>query len=613
MVFLLVFTGVEIAATSGWLTTLDYFYSDLWHRLSGKRREPQQTVIVSIDDQTLLDFKDEPLVFWGPHFARVIDVLHRVGAKAIGVDVIFLTSAESWLKKFKIGGNEQSRTFDLELRRQLAAGQVVLAGQSIPGQEGKREFLLPLDDYVFVLPGGLADVGLANFSYDADGVTRHFLPSLFEDENLPRLSLATLLAVQAAGLPPEAGGWSWGHGEVLNAPKDCTIGFVGPPQTIPRISFRQLLQPDAQKELDILSLKDKVIIISAEYSGNQDVHLTPYARGFLWGGASLMTGAEVHANIVETLLSGQFPRVIPSWLRLLYLAGLLALATGIFSFFSPWKALGVGVALAVVTMVFSFLLFRHDWILPVINVQLALSLSYLGILGFRLTGEERQRTYLQKLFGRYVSEEVVEKLLSTGRIPDLGGEELPVAVLFSDIRNFTTISEQLRPAEVVEMLNVYLSRACEPILEQGGTIDKFIGDAIMAVFGSPVPYPDHARRACRAALALTKIAADFRAWMETRFPDRHLPEFKIGVGIHSGAAVIGNIGSPRRTEFTAIGDTVNAASRLEGQSKTLGWTIVVSADTVRAAGSEVVTGRQAEVQVKGRTEPLEVFELVDFN
>jgi adenylate cyclase len=326
-----------------------------------------------------------------------------------------------------------------------------------------------------------------------------------------------------------------------------------------------------------------------------------------------MTGAEVHANIVETLLSGQFPRVIPSWLRLLYLAGLLALATGIFSFFSPWKALGVGVALAVVTMVFSFLLFRHDWILPVINVQLALSLSYLGILGFRLTGEERQRTYLQKLFGRYVSEEVVEKLLSTGRIPDLGGEELPVAVLFSDIRNFTTISEQLRPAEVVEMLNVYLSRACEPILEQGGTIDKFIGDAIMAVFGSPVPYPDHARRACRAALALTKIAADFRAWMETRFPDRHLPEFKIGVGIHSGAAVIGNIGSPRRTEFTAIGDTVNAASRLEGQSKTLGWTIVVSADTVRAAGSEVVTGRQAEVQVKGRTEPLEVFELVDFN
>jgi adenylate cyclase len=204
---------------------------------------------------------------------------------------------------------------------------------------------------------------------------------------------------------------------------------------------------------------------------------------------------------------------------------------------------------------------------------------------------------------------VVEKLLASGRQPDLGGEVLTVTVLFSDIRNFTSISESLNPHEVVEMLNTYFSRVCEPILAQGGTVDKFIGDAVMAVFGSPAPHGDHARRALRAALAMVEKAREFQTWMERRFPNRGLSDFRIGIGVHTGEAVVGNIGSPQRFEFTAIGDTVNTASRLEGLSKELGWTIVASSRTIETAGPGVVAGGSKELKIKGRREAVVVAEV----
>jgi adenylate cyclase len=228
----------------------------------------------------------------------------------------------------------------------------------------------------------------------------------------------------------------------------------------------------------------------------------------------------------------------------------------------------------------------------------------------RLTGEERERARLRHIFGRYVADEVVEKLLASGKRPDLGGEAFQVTILFADIRNFTTMSEHLGPHEVVDMLNTYFTRVCESILDQGGMVDKFIGDAVMAVFGSPQAQPDHARRALQSALAMADKAAEFQSWMDQRFAGRGLPTFAIGIGLHTGEAVVGNIGSPQRLEFTSIGDTVNTASRLEGLTKELGWTIVVSGETIDAAGPGVLTGRREKVQVKGRQETVEIFELL---
>ena len=323
-----------------------------------------------------------------------------------------------------------------------------------------------------------------------------------------------------------------------------------------------------------------------------------------------MSGAEIHANVVETIITGKAPRQVPRLVDLLVLAGFLAAGMWVFFRVSIWRALAALAFLAVMAAVLSYGLFVHYLLLAVVPVQAGLALSFMGVLGLRLTGEERERARLRQIFGRYVSEEVVAKLLASGSKPDLGGEAYRVTVLFSDIRNFTTISESLTPAQVVEMLNRYLTRACEPILAAGGMVDKFVGDAIMAVFGAPAAHPDHARRALHAALGLMAAAREFHDWLAQRFPGLGLPEFKIGVGLHTGEAVVGNIGSPKRLEYTAIGDTVNTASRLEGLSKELGWTIVASRATLNAAAGGVLVGDCRTVPVKGRREPVEVCEIL---
>jgi adenylate cyclase len=487
---------------------------------------------------------------------------------------------------------------------------VVVSGTVAGIDQGEGQLILPLDEHLFVLPRGLADVGLTNFFPDADGVIRHFVPALFDDGTPPSLTFATLLSVRAEGLEINSPRWLFEKWEIPNAPLPQRIGFVGPPGTIPRISFSRLLDAGAEADPEIRKLKDKVVIIGADNMANQDMHMTPYAQRVLSMGGRLMSGPEIHANIVETILTGNFRRLVPSWLRISYILAVLAIGTILFFKLSPWGGLGIGLLFGLACAFLAFLLFGISWILPVTNVHLALVLAYLGTLGFRLTGEERERERLRKIFGRYVSDEVVEKLLSTGRRPDLGGEALQVTVLFSDIRNFTRISERSSAHEVVEMLNHYLNRACEPILEQGGTVDKFIGDAVMALFGSPVVYADHARRALAAAMQMVETARTFRNWMHQRFPNKNLPEFDIGIGLHTGEAVIGNIGSPKRLEFTAIGDTVNIASRLEGLAKEFGWTIVASAETIAAAGPGVETGQRQRVTVKGRDEAVEVFEVV---
>jgi adenylate cyclase len=270
----------------------------------------------------------------------------------------------------------------------------------------------------------------------------------------------------------------------------------------------------------------------------------------------------------------------------------------------------LGVALLAAAAAPGYYAFQVDWILPVAEVQAGLASAYLMTLALRLTGEERARSRMRQVFGRYVSDEVVKVLLAEDRKPDLAGEAKVVTVLFSDIRGFTTFSEKLSAHEVVEMLNAYFTRVCEPILAEGGTVDKYIGDAVMAVFGSPVPHADHARRAVRAALGMAKEAADFKQWMVKRFPDRGLAEFGIGVGLHTGEAVIGDIGTPKRKEFTAIGDTVNAASRLEGATKELKVVIAASESTVKAAGEGVQTGKVETVTVKGRSGAIRVYEVV---
>ena len=622
LVVLLVLVGAAVQGMTwtGWLERPESIYVDLWHRLAGCRYKPAHVAIVTLDQATLDAYPQDPLVCWTPYFARVIGVLRGVGARVIGLDYLYYVSIEDWLKKLHLPADHPSLKYDAAFKAELASGQVVMAANLGIDRQQKVKVNLPLPSYFASLPRRALDVGLVDFFTDPDGVIRRYTPAMADDYGQVMLSFAKLLAARISGQDPAKEierlkhdpalkDWSADDPSTVNLAAFPLIGYVGPPGTFTRLAFRRFLRPGAENDPEIRNLKGKAIIIAYEPAALQDIHPTPYSLSlWKWQGRD-MSGVEVHANIVETLLTGKFPRPVPGYLRVLYLMAALGVGGLLFYRLSSWRGLAAAGLMGVLCAVLAYSLFRHYWLLPTANVQVAVMLSYMGILGLRLTGEERERARIRNIFGRYVADEVVEKLLATGMLPDLGGDSLRVTVLFSDIRNFTTISERLGPRAVVEMLNTYLAQACEPILAQGGTVDKFIGDAVMAVFGSPVLYPDHARRALSAALGLAEKAREFRAWMQQRFGDQDLPDFAIGIGIHTGEAIIGNIGSPKRLEFTAIGDTVNTASRLEGLTKELGWTIVASRSTIDAA-SGVVTGRQDTRAVKGRQERIEVFEVL---
>ena len=592
-------------ARTDWGRSLENIYYDYWHVVSGARADVRHVAFVEVDDKTLLEYKEDPLAFWAPYFGHVMNVLTEVETKAVGFDFIYQVSAEDWLKKLNLPESEISRNYDSPLRAALASGNKILITQMIE-VDGKTALLAPPQDQFFLLPGGINDLGVANLFPDDDKYVRRFRPILDPDPANAGVSFGMQLALRAASLDPLRAEWDIGGARLTRNSGFLRIGYAGPPGTVPTVPMLELLKPDALSNPAVQALKDKVVIISANNAGSSDRHFTPYSRG---AKANQMAGGEIHANIVETILSGRYPRDIPVWAEVALLAVLLAAATFGFMKLKPVWGVAVLAGLGVALLAPAYLLFLQDWVLPVAEPQLGLIAAYLMTLGLRLTGEERERSRVQQIFGRYVSDEVVAKLLSEERRPDLGGEALNVTVLFSDIRNFTTISERLSAHEVVEMLNAYFTRVCEPILEQGGTVDKYIGDAVMAVFGSPVIYPDHARRAVRAAIGMAREAAGFEAWMEQRFPGRDLPRFGIGVGLHTGEAVIGDIGTPKRKEFTAIGDTVNAASRLEGVTKELGCVIAASEATVDAAGPGVRTGKVEILKVKGRSEAIRVLEV----
>jgi class 3 adenylate cyclase/CHASE2 domain-containing sensor protein len=601
-------TGLAVGlARTEWHSSLENVYYDYWHVTTGVRYKPEFTAFITVDDQTLLALKDDPLAFWAPYWGQAMNTLREAGAKAVGLDFIYMVSAEAWLRKLNLPDTQISREYDTPFRAALSQGNAILITHLVDLPNGDLDLLQPPDDQRFLLPGGNNDLGIANLHPDADKHVRNFYPVMIPDPRIPGLAFNMQLALRAAGADPNQTEWDIGGTRVKRELKRYPIGYAGPPGTIPTVSMLTLLQPDALQKPEVKALKGRVAIIAANNSGTSDRHFTPYSRG---AHADQMAGGEIHANIVETILSGKYPRSLPIALEVAYVAVVLAAAVWFFLQLSVGAGAALGTALLIVAAVPAYFAFGHDWVLPVAELQSGVTTAFLMTLGLRLTGEERERSRIRQIFGRYVSDEVVTKLLEEGRRPDLGGEALVVTVLFSDIRGFTTISEKLSAHEVVEMLNAYFTRVCEPILVQGGTVDKYIGDAVMAVFGSPVTYPDHARRAVKAALGMAQEAAGFQDWMAQRFPGRGLANFGIGVGLFTGEAVIGDIGTPKRKEFTAIGDTVNAASRLEGITKDLKILIAASESTVKAAGEGVRIGKVEMVTVKGRTEPIRVYEIV---
>jgi adenylate cyclase len=618
----------EALFRSGALNPIDQRLQDFWFQWQGQRLEARHVAIVAIDEDTLSAYPDDPLLFWTDRLAVAVERLRQAGAPVVGLDMLLSMSPERWLGKLggAFGGELQNaaRDYDRGFREQINSGQLLLAASHAGSGALATDYLLPSPDYLLAFPNFdlLAHLGLADLLDEGDGVIRRYLiapiaaskrvllQGAATEGDLPILSLPSLLAVRSAGLDARTASWRLGGREVEREQPPTPIPYIGPPGSFPRVSLRRLLATDAEQDPVIAALRGKVILIGTTASSLNDDHFTPYATRIFSGRGALMSGVEVHANVLESLLSGERLQPMSEGWRIATLLLLGGLAAATFVALPAWLGVLLWLSVAGLLAGFGYLAFRWGVLAPVSIYAAATALVLLFVLGWRLSGEERERARLRQMFGRYVSSPVVEALLQPGNRPELGGKSQVMTVLFADIRNFTILSERLSAREVVEMLNTYLARACAVLLAEGGSIDKFIGDAIMVEFGSPLALPDHALRAARAAVALSAVVDDFAVWMRHRFPEHDLPEFAVGIGLHSGEAVIGNIGTPIRMEFTAIGDTVNLASRIEGMTKVLGCAILASEATVAYAGGAIVCGRNDEVPVKGRAAAVRVFEVL---
>ena len=448
-----------------------------------------------------------------------------------------------------------------------------------------------------------AAVGHVNMIPEADGSTR-YEALLVESRGYYYPSLAIEAIRVAAGLDPSARSVTFGEAVRLadiviptDARSRVLIDYVGPDGTIPHVSAADVL---AGTGLD--RLKDRAVFVGATAPGLYDLRVTPVS--------TVMPGVEKHANMAANILDGRFI-VRPVWGELVEAASIVLLPlllALVVPGLRPYPSLAMTLVIWIGLFGAGHLAFRNGQWINLVYPSLALLATFVVITIYRFLTEERQRQYTRRAFQQYVSPEVVEQIMQNPRALQFGGELRTLTVLFSDIRDFTTFTEKHDPQLVVQMLREYLTEMTRIVIEEGGTLDKYIGDAVMAEFGAPIAYPDHALRGCRAALRMHAEVERLTAkWIaEGKEP------FRIGLGVNTGTMVVGNLGSEQLFDYTVIGDEVNLGARLESLNKDYQTDkqIIISDGTYEAAGDAIDVRRLGEVKVKGKTRPVVVYELL---
>jgi len=374
------------------------------------------------------------------------------------------------------------------------------------------------------------------------------------------------------------------------------INYLGGPGIFPTYSAADVLEGRLPPE----AIKDKIVLVGATAVGIYNLRVTPFSGN--------QRGVEVHATVIDNLLSGRFMQTPPypkalSLLIVLALGIILGLALPRLSAF--WS-FAFTLALAAVFTAGNYLAFTLGRQLDLFYPLLEIGVINVGFTIHRFVLEEQERVRLRRTFEAYVAPTVVREILKHPDNLRLGGERREITILFTDIRGFTTLSENLEPEELVKVLHDFLNPMSNIIIQHSGTIDKYIGDAIMALFGAPLELPDHATLACRTALDMVATLKE----LDSQWAAEGRPQFRIGVGINSGEAAVGNMGSDRLFDYTAIGDNVNLASRLEGLNKYYGTNILLSHGTVQSLNADFIIRSVDLVQVKGKAQTQEVFELL---
>jgi adenylate cyclase len=344
------------------------------------------------------------------------------------------------------------------------------------------------------------------------------------------------------------------------------------------------------------AVDNKILMVGPFADGiAQDEKPTPYG---------LMYGIEIHANALNTILMNNFLIPAPKWIEyalLLFLVMLICFYTSRYS--TLWGFVSVFIGNIILFLTISVVFERNNLVIDFPKPAIAMIISFIAVVSYRAMTEERDKKMIKTTFGKYVSPKVVEQILENP--PELGGVDKELTVLFSDIRGFTTLSENMTPQELVNHLNVYLTAMTDLILEYGGTLDKYVGDEIMCFWGAPIPQEDHAILACKCALKqMEKLRELNEQWPENR-------RINIGIGLNSGIMTVGNMGSPGRMNYTLMGDNVNLGARLEGTNKQYGTGIIISEFTYGLVKDHFIVRELDNIRVKGKNKPVLIYELVD--
>ncbi len=633
----------------------EYKFADLKFRLRGPLAPASPVVVVAVDDDSLKRLGRWP---WSREvIARLLSRIKAAGPRVVAVDIIFaerqetagLTALRRLRQELEQAGlatpslsrllarEEERADVDRRLAREIGAPPPTILGFFFTGVGGIRETASsdperaspPGGRYQAVrLVGGAssrlpvlgaqgvegnlpeltaqaAGSGYFNMIPDPDGGVR-WLPLTLaygRDVHAPLALVACrhFIGGEPLTLTLSAGGVEEIRLGQRTLPVDrfgrLLINHLGPPGTFPTVSAAEVLEGSVPPQ----RLTDRLVLVGATAVGIYDLRVTPFA--------AITPGIEIQATVVDNLLSGRFVRLPPGGRLFLMgvivaLGGLLAGALprlGAMSGFLLAAGLALGY-LAANYLAFHFLGWQLEVLYPVVQIGAA----YTGVTVQRFVATERARSQLKRAFQSYVAPAVVEELIRHPEKLRLGGERRELTILFCDIRGFTTLAESLEPEELAAVLHDFLTPMSELIVQHGGTLDKYMGDAIMALFGAPLPQEDHALRTCRAALAMVaELKRLDRLWQ-----NQGRPSLAVGIGINTGPVAVGNLGSDRLFDYTAVGDHVNLASRLEGLNKHYGTTILVSEFTAVRVEEAVILQEVDWVRVKGRTRPLRIYEVL---
>jgi adenylate cyclase len=553
-------------------------------RQRGKQEPNPNIVIVDIDDQSL-GWVGDRWPWPRSRMAEIVNWLNQAGASVIAYD-IFLFGPSANPEE-----DEALAQAFSEAKAVVTVSQVFEIPYSTTIKIPEPIFLPEINGY-----------GLTEIERDDDAVVRSIVA--YKDVQGKTVYNWSFEIVKAylnipAPIDPSTNRLTFNGMEVpLNQRAHMLINFAGPRQSYPTYSSAFLMEGDYSPE----DFKGKIVLIGSSSETLQDIYPTPFST------TNLMPGVEIVANLVDTLLTGDFLRLSPPWMTLLILLGLATLSRLITIIERPSISLPVTAAGVVIFLIVRQIIFiRSGLLLSIIAPLLVFSLGVIIPTLEQAYTQEQEKRRVHNLFSRFISPQMVEQMLDTQDIDSLN-KRTELTILFSDIRGFTTLSESMAPDDLVSLLNPYLEAMSAVIHKHGGTVDKYEGDAIVAFFGEPIPHADHAIRAAAAALDMRRALQRLnQSWQSAGVFSAKL---EMGIGINTGEVFVGLLGSSERVNYTVIGDAANLAARLQDRTKDVGFPILISGATHQIIKEYFATEFVETALLKGKTESVEIYRLV---